>query len=254
MPDIAVDVTAFAGLPEWRETEREFAAGDVPHCRAISAPAVWHTAILDRIARLTLELSPTDPSPFESGHPDLVVAGDIEAGKAPDIDACRNLIRDLALKPVSAPRRLGAVMFADRLLLPAANSLLKLAEEPPSYACVLFIMEDGGRFLPTLRSRARFTALNAPIEITASPPPSGDSEWLAWIETARAKDAETIAASLASWGAWAISKGDFAAADRTERLRVIAETKNLSAPMLCDLLILALKEEIPFEHLFSDFR
>lgn len=254
MPDIAADVTAFTALPEWKNMEREFAAGDVPHCRAVSAPAVWHTALLDRMARLTLELDPVEPSPVETGHPDLIIAGKDEAGKAPDIEACRNLIRDLALKPVSARRRLGVVMLADRLLPPAANSLLKLAEEPPSHACILFIMEDGGRLMPTLRSRARFTALNAPIEIAASQPPSGDSEWLAWIEAARAKDAETIAASLASWGAWAVSRGDFSAADRAERLRVIAETKNLSAAMLCDLLILALREEIPFEHLFSDFR
>ena len=250
MPDFSPDVTAFAELPEWREMEREFAAGDIPHCRAVSAPQAWHNAILDGIARMTLELNPSE-SPVENGHPDLIVAG--EAGKAPDIGTCRALIQDMALKPVAAPRRLGAVMAADRLLLPAANSLLKLAEEPPSHACILFLMEDGGQLLPTLLSRARFTALAAPAVIAAAQPPAGDKEWLSWIEDARTKDAGAMAAQLASWGAWAADSGDFVSAGRFERLRLIAESRNLSVPMLCDLLILALREELPFEHLFGDF-
>ena len=252
MPDLAADVSAFSELPAWRAVEREFEAGDIPHCRALSAPLAWHSALLDRMARLTLGLGAGEPSPVESGHPDLFVAG--EAGKAPDIETCRNLILNLARKPTVCARRLGAVMSADRLLLPAANSLLKLAEEPPSQACVLFLMEDGGRLLPTLRSRARFTALSVPLEVEAVPPPSDDAEWLAWIEDARAKDMDFIAASLAGWGAWALEKGDFRAADRAERLRTIAETRNLPVPMFCDLLILALREELPFEHLFGDFR
>jgi DNA polymerase-3 subunit delta' len=178
------------------------------------------------------------------------VAG--EAGKAPDIGACRALMQDIALKPVTARRRLGVLMSADKMLLPAANSLLKLAEEPPSYACILFLMEDGGRFLPTLRSRARFTVLPAPAGISASRPPSGDAAWLSWVEEARAGDAAAVAASLAAWGAWALSNGDAAAAGRFERLRLLAESGNLSVPVLCDLLILALREELPFEHLFGD--
>ncbi len=247
-------MTAFRELPAWREIEREFAAGDIPHCRALSAPLAWHKALLDGVARLTLGVNPSEPSPVDSGHPDLFVAGEAGLGKAPDIDTCRALIADLALKPVAGARRLGAVMAADRLLLPAANSLLKLAEEPPSHACILFLMEDGGRFLPTLRSRARFTTLDMPLEVEAVPPPSTDSEWLSWIEEARGKDAESIAASLAGWGAWELARGDVWAAERTERLRLLAETKNLSVPMLCDLLILALREALPFEHLFGDFR
>lgn len=194
---------------------------------------------------------------MEAGHPDLLIAG--EVNKAPDIAACRTLAQDLALKPVSAPRgedvprRLGVVMAADRLLLPAANSLLKLAEEPPSHACILFLLEGNG-LLPTLRSRARFTALSAPLEVEASPPPANSAGWLTWLEAAREKDALGVASDLGGWAAWALAQGDVPLAARLERLRLIAGTKNLSVPMLCDLLILALREELPFEHLFGDFR
>ena len=265
MPDLVADVapsgvsgglfppelkSGFESLPAWRGLVREFESADISHCRAVSAPVEWHPDLLDRLARLTLELGPEGPSPAAVGHPDLLVAG--EVNKAPDIAACRTLGQDLALKPITAPRRLGVVMAADRLLLPAANSLLKLAEEPPSHACILFLLEGNG-LLPTLRSRARFTVLSAPLEVKASPPPEKDAEWLAWLDEARGKDAVAVAAGLGEWAAWALSRGDIRRAGRLERFRLIAGTKNLSVPMLCDLLILSLREEIPCEHLFGDF-
>ena len=234
----------FGGMPAWRGLVAEFEAGDMPHCRAVSAPLAWHAALLERIACLCLEVEAIS----QDGHPDLLVAGEFD--KAPDIAACRGLIRDLPLKPVSAPRRLGVVLAAGRLLLPAANSLLKLAEEPPSHACILFLLE-GGNLLPTLRSRARFTVLSQNLETEAAPPPMSDAEWLEWLP--EAKDAAVVAIALASWGTWAQRRGDALLAAKLERIRLIAETKNLSAPMLCDLLILALREELPIEHLFGDF-
>ena len=250
MPGVASHVTPapFLELPSWRALAREFEAGDVPHCRAVSAPAAWHGALLEALAGLYLS-GRIDGVPAAEGHPDLLVAG--EAGKAPNIEACRSLIQDLALKPVLAVRRLGVVMAADRLLLPAANSLLKLAEEPPAHACILFLLE-GSALLPTLRSRARFTVLAGPMEVPAAPPPRGGAEWLSWVEGA--KDAAGIAADLASWAAHAFRSGDMERAARLDRLRVIAEAGKLSVPALCDLLTLALREELPFEHLFGDFR
>ena len=237
----------FEALRAWRTLEEEFAAGDVPHCRAVSAPIAWHPVLLERLARLTLNVGPDAPSPVREGHPDLVVAG--EVGRAPDVAACRALIQDLALKPAASVRRLGVVLSADQLLPPAANSLLKLAEEPPSHACLLFLLE-GGVILPTLRSRARFTVLAAPAAAEGAALPSSDGEWLAWVEGARGGDVPVVAA-LATW---ALRRGDAPQAAKLDRLRTIAETKNLSVPMLCDLLILALREELPFEHLFGNFR
>lgn len=235
---------SFSELASWRALVREFEAGDVPHCRAISAPLAWHGALLGALARLYL----SDGAAGE-GHPDLFVVG--EVGKAPNIEACRSLIQDLALKPVLAVRRLGVVMAADRLLLPAANSLLKLAEEPPSHACILFLLE-GNALLPTLRSRARFTVLAGPMDVAAAPPPRSDAEWLRWVE--EAGDAAGMAGELAAWAVHAFRSGDVERAARLDRLRAIAEAGKLSVPALCDLLTLALREELPFEHLFGDFR
>ena len=85
MPGVASPVTPapFSGLPSWRALVREFEAGDVPHCRAVSAPAAWHGALLEALAGLYLSGRP-DGGPAGEGHPDLLVAG--EAGKAPNIE------------------------------------------------------------------------------------------------------------------------------------------------------------------------
>ncbi|NLL37398.1 MAG: DNA polymerase III subunit delta' [Fretibacterium sp.] len=243
----------FTSRPAWLRLRKEFEAGDVGHCRAVSAPAEWHPALLTALARLYLCSAGTGQdacpgcSAWSSGtHPDLLVAG--QPDRPPNIDECRTLVRELALRPVSAPRRLGVVPSADRLLLPAANSLLKVAEEPPSHACVLFLLEGGG-LLPTLRSRARFTVLAAPDFTEGTPVPEGDAAWLDWL---RGQKGPEVPALLAQWATHALRGRDLGLAARADRLRLMAEQGKLSEPMLCDLLILAIKEELPFEHIFDD--
>ena len=183
-------------------------------------------------------------------HPDLFVAGELD--KAANIDACRGLIRDLSLRPVAARRRLGVLPAADKLLLPAANSLLKIAEEPPSHACLLFLTERSD-LLPTLRSRSRLTVVAAASSVKPRPAPTGEVDWLTWLGSA--KDEEDMEGMLASWTALLLrGRGDPESAARTERLRLLVSQKKLSQTMVCDLLILTLKEGLPFEHIFGGFR
>jgi DNA polymerase-3 subunit delta' len=187
-------------------------------------------------------------------HPDLIVAGSFE--KAANIEACRALIHELPMKPVAAERRLGVVPAADKLLIHAANSLLKIAEEPPSHACILFLME-GDDFLPTLRSRSRFTVLAVPPSLFASPMPAGDAEWLSWLEGLKAEGSKgdvDVSALLSGWASYSMRTDDgLRMAARMERLRLLVEQKKLSQNMVCDLLILALREDLPFEHIFGGF-
>jgi len=51
----------------------------------------------------------------------------------------------------------------------AANSLLKILEEPPAYAHIVLLAENPGELLPTIRSRASIFRLGAlpPEEIEA---------------------------------------------------------------------------------------
>jgi DNA polymerase-3 subunit delta' len=244
----------------WSDMLGTFASGVVPHAWAVRAPLAVHEPLLNVMSRLCLcESGRGDDncggcrgwSREEGGvlrHPDLVVVGDFDKGG--NIEACRALIKELSLKPVIAKRRLGVVLAADKLLVHAANSLLKIAEEPPSYAHLLFLME-GNDFLPTLRSRSRFTTFAAPLFFEAHPAPDGEAEWARWLE--ELKDDEDMTELLSSWGSYFLETGNLEAATRTERFRLLVLQKKLSQTMVHDLSILTLKEELPFEPIFSSF-
>ena len=239
MSDLAVNVT-------WQEILRETESGDIPHCRAIAAPLKWHEEIIASMAGLIL-------GSYRPTHPDLIITG--ELGKAPGIDLCRKLIDDIAIKPLESSRRLGVIMNSDKLLLPAANSLLKLAEEPPGHACLLFLMEDARFFLPTLRSRSRFNVLISPEVCEAAPAPENAADWISWLETTRKADVDVIINDLASWVNYALSVQNYFEAEQIEKLRIIAERRNLSLPQLCDIIILTLREGNTYcENLLDDFR
>jgi DNA polymerase-3 subunit delta' len=250
----------FAKLSSWRDILAAFVSGAVPHCWAVSAPAEWHASLRDAMSGLYLCDTGKGGDRCEGclgwrrneqgvlGHPDLTVVGEI--GKAGNIEACRALIKEFSLKPVAAKRRLGIVLAADKLLANAANSLLKTAEEPPAHACLLFLLE-GDDFLPTLRSRSRFTALGAPSSFEPSPAPLGEMEWLQWLQNSKEGD---IAACLSSWTEHCLRAGELESAARMEKLRLLVLQNKLSQTMTCDLLILTLKEELPFEHIFGGFR
>ncbi|MDR1875554.1 MAG: hypothetical protein LBQ90_11160 [Synergistaceae bacterium] len=265
MPD-QEPVRSFRELSAWKEIERTVRSQDVPACRAIKAPSVWHEEILSAVAHMYLCDSGrgndgcdgcmgwSAPDGNAPVHPDLIVAGTPE--KAAGIDACRALVRELALKPVAAKRRLGVVAAADKLLPSAANSLLKTAEEPPSHACLLFLME-GDDLLPTLRSRSHCTALAIPpstfTPLSANPMPANDAEWLLWLERGEGKDDVDIPLQLSGWVSHAMRTGaGLEIAAQMEKLRLLVEQKRLSRSMVCDLLILTLREDLPFEHIFGN--
>ena len=258
MSDLALDV-------KWQEILRESEAGDVPHCMAIAVPATYHQEIIASLARVIL-------GSYRLSHPDLLIIGSLD--KAPPIGdpaksgyegSTRWLIENIALKPLESSRRMGVILSADKLLLPAANSLLKLAEEPPEHVVLLFLMEDGRLFLPTLRSRSRFTAITLHDESESERVPSSPREWVKWLEvTRKGTDGETgeklkpaevedIAGTLAAWRNYAVSMKNYVLAERIDRMRLIAEKKNLSVPMLCDMIILMLGDDnTKHEHILDD--
>ena len=258
MSDLAVNV-------KWQEILRETESGHIPHSRAIAVPSKYYQEIIESLSRLIL-------GSYRLGHPDLLVIGTTDKAapigdpEKPNYEgSSRWLIENIALKPLESKCRLGVVMSADKLLLPAANSLLKLTEEPPDYAYMLFLMEDGRRFLPTLRSRSQFTAITIDDEKESLPAPSSPSELVKWLAETRkgsdaktkrkAADADSIADTLKAWANHATESGNFVLAERIERLRIIAGRKNLSVPMLCDLIILTLgDDDRKYEYILDDFR
>ena len=233
----------------WQEILHETDAGNIPHCRAISAPVSVHAEIIETLSRLIL-------GSYRPSHPDLLIIG--TADKAPPIGeygkpnyeySCRWLIENIAMRPMESKRRLAVIECADKLNKSAGNSLLKLAEEPPEHAYLLFLMEDRRLFLPTLKSRSRFTAITSNEYAGAQRMPLDSREWTEWLTKARksTNDNDTITPDLEAWGSYALETGNIELAERIEKLRIISTRKNLSVPMLCDIIILALKEGIEID-------
>jgi DNA polymerase-3 subunit delta' len=69
------------------------------------------------------------------------------------IHAFRELKSKLGLGPVQEPFRTVVIADADRMTIPAANSILKMLEEPPKDWLFILTASDSSRLLPTILSR-----------------------------------------------------------------------------------------------------
>ncbi len=249
MSDLAVNV-------KWQEILRETKAGNIPHCRAIAVKSAYHQEIIETLAEMLL-------GSYRPAHPDLLVIGTTD--KAPPIGdpeksgyegSCRWFIDNIILRPLESSRKFGVIMCADNLSKAAANSLLKLAEEPPEHVVLLFLMEDGGLFLPTLRSRSRFTAITIQEKHESRKIPSSAAEWVKWLGASRqGLDADGLTQNLEAWANFAADEGNFALAERIDTLRIIAGRKNLSVPMMCDMIILMFGDDYTkYDYILDDIR
>lgn len=72
----------------------------------------------------------------------------------------RTMIREAQRKPAEA-RRAVFVFTSASFMKEAANSLLKVLEEPPPYALIVLVAENPGELLPTIRSRTSLVRLGA---------------------------------------------------------------------------------------------
>ena len=248
--DLDFNNKEFMDLPEFKLLERDFESGNISHCVAITANLNWHLDIVYALAEKFLGLSKS----ILKNNNDLIILGELD--KAPNIEACRNLINNIALKPVNGDRRLAVILAADKLLKPAANSLLKLAEEPPDYACILFMLDINGRkLMPTLKSRARNAVLKLNFKNKLKSDYNiKDFDWLDFAVKFRNLDYLKAVEVLSDLAALNLEAGDVKNAVRFERLRLIASQRRLSGALLCDLVILAMKEDMPFERLFDDIQ
>jgi DNA polymerase-3 subunit delta' len=229
-----------------------------PHCITISGPEQLHDAMAREISEMVLCLNHTgrDECPAcrawsDGNHPDLIRGG--EPGKAPAIDACREVIRAMAYRPVVSKKRCALIFSAERMLLPAANCLLKLAEEPPDHGVVFFLVSEEGRLLPTLKSRAWTVSLPSGRDTEKKNPPSSPEQWSRWTEKNSGIEMDVFLAQFDPWIRHLVDSGNHEEAGRVERLRLLLESRRLSRTMALDLTVLALKEGIAFEHLFGNF-
>jgi DNA polymerase III delta' subunit len=100
-------------------------------------------------------------------HPDWIwMEPDRSAKGLPNIsiDLLRALQDRLVLEPFEGNQVAGCIFEAEKMRLEAANSLLKLLEEPPAHALFILVTENRQRILPTIQSRCLPVPLIHPSE------------------------------------------------------------------------------------------
>ncbi|MCK8817091.1 DNA polymerase III subunit delta' [Natroniella sulfidigena] len=86
-------------------------------------------------------------------HPDIIeIKPD---GKWIKIDQIRALQREILYKPYESRWKIYIIYQAEQLNLEAANSLLKILEEPPQYAIIILTINNAENILPTILSRCQ---------------------------------------------------------------------------------------------------
>lgn len=89
---------------------------------------------------------------FIQTHPDVLVIPPDPPQLMIKVDQVRHVIDTIYFRPSEGRERV--FIFTDSAFMKeAANSLLKILEEPPEFATIFLLAENSGELLPTIRSR-----------------------------------------------------------------------------------------------------
>jgi DNA polymerase-3 subunit delta' len=93
-------------------------------------------------------------------HPDVVVIPPDPPQLLIKLGQVRSVVQRIYRLPADAPRAV-YIFTSTAFMKEAANSLLKILEEPPAYAHIVLLAENPGELLPTIRSRSSIFRLGA---------------------------------------------------------------------------------------------
>jgi DNA polymerase-3 subunit delta' len=89
---------------------------------------------------------------FVQTHPDVLIVPPDPPQMMIKVDQVRHVISTVQYKPQEARRRI-FIFTSSSFMKEAANSLLKVLEEPPDFATIFLLARQPGELLPTIRSR-----------------------------------------------------------------------------------------------------
>jgi len=240
----------------WKDFSYACREGQVPHTLAIRAKKEIHSESVLMFAEKLLCLNgvgndecPSCREWHNGAHPDLLVYGSLD--KAPGIDICRQMIQEIPLKPVVSSRRVAVVFSADKLSIPASNSLLKLTEEPPDQRVILLMLEEDN-LIPTLKSRSRTIFIPFEKHFETMEIPVGDEQWVQWIQDNAGKGIDELIEILDRWIDDRVNERDFEKAKDLETIRLLAKSRKLSKNMVFDMICLYFKEGIILDDISRD--
>ena len=97
-------------------------------------------------------------------HPDVLIVPPDPPQLLIKLGQVRSLIHSAHYLPAEAPKKV-FIITAASFMKEAANSLLKVLEEPPATVHIILLAENPGELLPTIRSRCALVRLGAlPVE------------------------------------------------------------------------------------------
>ena len=97
---------------------------------------------------------------FVQTHPDVTVIPPDPPQMLVKVDQVRHIIHEIYYRPAEGNRRVYIFSEAD-FMKEAANSLLKILEEPPDFATIFLLTDNPSALLPTIRSRCMHLRLAA---------------------------------------------------------------------------------------------
>jgi DNA polymerase-3 subunit delta' len=142
--------------------------GRCRNCARIAAAADLEARVDEAIATREemRETDKKDTRVLVQTHPDVLVVPPDPPQLTIKLGQIRTLIQRAQYLPTEAPAKV-FIITASSFMKEAANSLLKLLEEPPGFLHLMLLTENPGELLPTIRSRCAFATLGviAPVEI-----------------------------------------------------------------------------------------
>jgi DNA polymerase III subunit delta' len=97
---------------------------------------------------------------FVQTHPDVLIIPPDPPQMMIKVDQVRHVIQTIYYRPGEARERV-YIFTGSAFMKEAANSLLKVLEEPPDFATIFLLTENAGELLPTIRSRSMTFNLGA---------------------------------------------------------------------------------------------
>ncbi len=136
--------------------------GECRHCTRI-AEALDLPALVEQAVAAREEMRDADKKDTRvliQTHPDVLILPPDPPQLLVKLGQVRTLIQSIYSLPGEAKRRVYLFPSA-AFMKEAANSLLKVLEEPPEYAHIFLMAEHPGELLPTIRSRCALVRLGA---------------------------------------------------------------------------------------------
>lgn len=157
---------------------------------------------------------------FVQTHPDVLIIPPDPPQMLVKVDQVRHVIAEIYYKPQEGGHRVSIFSDAD-FMKEAANSLLKILEEPPSFATIFLLTDNPSALLPTIRSRS--------IELRlAALPPAEVEQYLARVRPEWRPKERGLVARVCGGGLGRARSFDVAAylASRRDALTILGSARN----------------------------